>query len=181
MTDFTAEYRTISTDEISPALFDGFIRTQKVVKCRRKRGSEWVTVDAPFIDDWDEGDIKGLCAGLSRTVSGGGVMFGAFIGGKLKGFAAIEPEFFGSRSQYLILSELHVSAEHRGHGMGRRLFELSKSWAKRRGAEKLYMSTHSALESQAFYASVGCVEAEEYNPRLVEKEPCDCQLECEID
>lgn len=178
MTDFTAEYRTISSDEISSALFDGFIRTQKVVKCRRKRGSEWVTVDAPFIDDWDEEDIKKLCEERRCAVSGGGVMFGAFVCGRLKGFAAVETEFFGSRSQYLILSELHVSAEHRGCGIGTELFVLAKQWALNRGAKKLYISAHSAVESQAFYASVGCVEAEEYNAYLVEKEPFDCQLEC---
>jgi len=45
------------------------------------------------------------------------------------------------------------------------------------GAEKLYISAHSSVESQAFYRSMGCAEAEEYNARHVELEPCDCQLE----
>ncbi|MGN1409338.1 MAG: GNAT family N-acetyltransferase [Eubacteriales bacterium] len=181
MPTFITEYRTVAPDEISSDLFDGFVRTQTVMKCRRKRGEEWVIIDEPFIDDWDESDIERLCTELRSTVSQRGVMFGAFIDGKLKGFAAVEPDFFGSRSQYLNLSELHVSAEYRGNGMGKKLFGLAKSWAKRQGAEKLYMSTHSAVESQAFYLSMGCVEAEEYNSRLVEKEPCDCQLECGLE
>ena len=32
-----------------------------------------------------------------------------------------------------------------------------------------------------FYQSVGCREAEEYNPELASAEPCDCQLECPVE
>ena len=53
-----------------------------------------------------------------------------------------------------------------------------KEWAKQKGAKKLYISAHSAVESQAFYKSMVCVEAEVYNQKHVEDEPYDCQLEC---
>ena len=43
---------------------------------------------------------------------------------------------------------------------------------------KLYISAHSAVESQAFYKALGCVEAQVYNKEHVEKEPYDCQMEC---
>ena len=43
--------------------------------------------------------------------------------------------------------------------------------------KKLYISAHSAVESQAFYKKMGCVEAEEYDPAHTAAEPCDCQLE----
>ena len=43
---------------------------------------------------------------------------------------------------------------------------------------KLYISAHSAVESQAFYKAMGCVEAEVYHQGHVEEEPYDCQLEC---
>lgn len=39
------------------------------------------------------------------------------------------------------------------------------------------MSTHSSEETQAFYKAMGCMEAVEYNEKLVSEEPCDCQLE----
>lgn len=45
------------------------------------------------------------------------------------------------------------------------------------GAQALYISAHSSVESQAFYKAMGCVEAKEYQAFHVEKEPCDCQLE----
>ena len=34
-------------------------------------------------------------------------------------------------------------------------FTNIKEWAKQKGAKKLYISAHSAVESQAFYKSMG--------------------------
>ena len=45
---------------------------------------------------------------------------------------------------------------------------------------KLYISAHSAVETQSFYRAMGCVEAEAYCAEHVEREPFDCQLECAI-
>ena len=45
------------------------------------------------------------------------------------------------------------------------------------GARKLYISSHSAVESVAFYLAMGCREAEELEPMHVAKEPYDRQLE----
>ncbi len=53
-----------------------------------------------------------------------------------------------------------------------------KNWAKKKGGKKLYISAHSAVETQAFYQMMGCVDAEEYDPHHVEAEPFDRQLEC---
>lgn len=83
----------------------------------------------------------------------------------------------GKGRDYLDLSSLHVSAELRGRGTGRELFARAADWARERGAKKLYISAHSAVETQAFYKALGCVEAEEYNPEHVEQEPFDCQME----
>jgi len=43
------------------------------------------------------------------------------------------------------------------------------------GAQSLYISAHSSQESQAFYKVMGCAESVEYNTKLVDEEPCDCQ------
>ena len=78
----------------------------------------------------------------------------------------------------LDLTNIHVSEDQRNCGIGKALFGAAKAWAKEHAAEKLYISAHSAVESQAFYRSMGCVEAKEYYREHVEKEPWDCQLEC---
>ena len=169
--------RKILTQELDIALFSGFHRHQQVNQCWRKVNDEWIVIDNPFTEDWGEKEYRFLMACLQNTIATGGVVYGAFFDGKLKGFASIENTFFGSQKQYLELSSIHVSEDCRGCGIGRKLMEAVKAWAKSQGAQKLYISAHSAVESQAFYRAMGCREAEEYNQACVEKEPFDCQLE----
>lgn len=171
------KYRKLEQNEIDIELFRHFERRQTVTKCWRKIGGQWVIQDAPFIDQWGEDDYAELVACLIHTLQTGGVVFAAFRGEALKGFASVEPVLFGSRNEYLDLSSLHVSEDMRRQGVGRKLFHLAAGWAKEKGAEKLYISGHSAVETQAFYRMVGCVEAVEYQQEHVEKEPFDCQLE----
>lgn len=161
-------------------LFNSFIRRQIVTKCRRKINGEWVIRDDPFIDDWSEDDYRFLVSCLKNTAAAGGLVCGAFIDGVLKGFVSVEAEPIGSAGQYMDLSSIHVSADVRKQGIGRELFGAAKRFAKGKNAKKLYISAHSAVESQAFYRSMGCVEAKEYNAEHVKKEPFDCQLECEL-
>ena len=47
-------------------------------------------------------------------------------------------------------------------------------------ASKLYISAHSARESIAAYRKYGCINAEEINEALAEKEPCGLQLEFQL-
>ena len=75
---------------------------------------------------------------------------------------------------------MDISEDMRNKGIGRTLFFAAKEWAKQNGAKKLYISAHSAVESQAFYKAMGCVEAEVYHQKHVEDEPYDCQLECQL-
>ena len=170
-------YRNLRTDEIDRSLFRAFRRRQVVTKCWRNVDGNWVIRDDPFIDDWSEGDYAVLIQCLRRTLSDGGLVCGAFLGDALKGFVSVEAAPIGSRGQYLDLSSIHVSQDARRMGIGRELFAAARQYARERRAEKLYISAHSAVESQAFYRAMGCVEAAEYQPEHVEQEPFDCQLE----
>ena len=174
------EYLVLREDAIDRALFAHFRRRQEVTKCWRKEEGRWCVKDAPFIDDWSQEDYGKLVRDLKHTVRTGGMVAGGFDRQQLKGFVSVEPERFGAGGEYLDLSSLHVSEEMRGQGMGTKLFELAKDWARTKGARKLYISAHSAVESQAFYRAMGCVEAMEYHRMHVEKEPYDCQLECSL-
>ena len=165
------KYRALYAEEICRELFKDFIRHQIVTKCWRKEKGKWIIKDAPFIDDWTEKDY---------TIRSNGLVYGAFYDGKLKGFISVEPEIFGDEQGYCDLSSIHISEDMRNKGIGRTLFLAAKEWAKQRGAKKLYISAHSAVESQAFYKSMGCVEAKVYNQKHVEDEPYDCQLECRL-
>lgn len=171
------QYRAINKDEICRELFNDFIRHQKVTKCWRRCDGKWTVKDAPFIDDWTEDDYRVLVSCLKNTVMSGGFLYGAFYERKLKGFVSVEAEWFGGECEYLDLSSIHVSEDFRKNGIGKALFMSAKEWAQKKGAKKLYISAHSAVESQAFYKSMGCVEAKLINQRHVKEEPFDCQLE----
>lgn len=173
-------YRSIESTELNRSLFRSFRRRQVVNDCYRRVDGQWVIRSDPFIDEWNEEDYKELIACLKNTVETGGIVYGAFDGDVLKGFTSVEAGAFGSRRQYLDLSCIHVSEDMRGRGIGGRLFEMACGWAREHGAKKLYISAHSAVETQAFYRARGCVEAEEYNMEHVEREPYDCQMECRL-
>lgn len=174
------EYRTLQEQEINRSLFEFFIRHQVVDQCLRRKNGTWVVCSDPFIDDWSEKDYVFLIGCLQNTIRTGGFVSGAFVDGRLKGFVSVESGFFGGENHYLDLSSLHVSEDMRRSGIGKKLFLAAGEWAKKQGAEKLYISAHSAMESQAFYRSMGCVEAAEYNQKHVEAEPYDCQLEYDL-
>lgn len=170
-------YRPLTLGEVVPALFEGFTRRQEVTRCWRRENGSWLLKDIAFIDDWSPQDYGTLLDCLRHTLETGGALIGAFQGNQLAGFASVENEFFGSQKQYLQLSSLHVSLPYRHQGIGRRLLEMAAESARGLGAKKLYISAHSAEETQAFYHALGCVEALEYHAPLVEAEPCDCQME----
>ncbi|WP_455715405.1 GNAT family N-acetyltransferase [Anaerosporobacter sp.] len=169
--------KEVSLEDMNYQLFNHFKRHQEVTKCYRKIAGEWIIKDVPFIDEWSEEDYQFLVTCLRNTIVTGGVVYGAFEDNQLKGFASVEPTLFGTNKEYLDLSSIHVSEDMRGNGIGRTLFQTAADWAKNHGAKKLYISAHSAVETQAFYKEMGCVEAAEYNADHVEKEPFDCQLE----
>ncbi|MDD6990206.1 MAG: GNAT family N-acetyltransferase [Oscillospiraceae bacterium] len=171
------DFIRLTDNMINMELFSDFHRHQVVTKCHRKINGEWVVIDNPFVEDWGEKEFEYLVQCLKNTVETGGIVYRAFQNSKLAGLASAENTFFGSRGQYLELSCIHVTEELRDKGIGKKLFRLICEWAIEKGAERLYISAHSSVESQSFYKAMGCTEAEEYSPVHVENEPCDCQLE----
>lgn len=171
------EYKQLKENEINAGLLAGFIRRQVVTKCLRKENGAWTAKDAPFIDDWTQKDRERIAAELKNLAGRGGLVYAAYCGGKLAGFASVSPEPLGESDEYLELTNIHVTEAMRGRGIGRALFYAAAEWAKARGAKKLYISAHSSVESQAFYRSLGCKEAEIYSTRHIEAEPFDIQME----
>lgn len=172
--------RQLTEDEIAPSLFDRFERRQLVNKVFRKQDGNWVIKEHPFVDDWNSEDYLFLTQCLKNTIRCGGAVFGCFIDDALLGFASVEGEPFGSNLEYLDLTSLHVSRGLRRRGIGLKLFVKAAEFAAAHGAGKLYISSHSAVETQAFYRSLGCTDALEINARHAEKEPFDCQLEFDL-
>ncbi len=176
MTD-TIRYAPVTEHNFTVASLDGFIRRQEVAQCWRKRDGQWKLLPIAYVEDWDWEGRRYRAEKLLRSVQNGGAVFGAWAGADLAGFARLEGPRFGSRDQYIDLAQFHVSLPYRGRGIGKELFRMACREARLLGAEKLYISAHSARETMAAYRALGCVEAEEINWALAKKEPCDVQLE----
>jgi len=172
--------KELNLADLTDALFQDFNRHQEVKKCWRQENGEWMLKDVAFTEKWDAANYRFLTECLQNTVKSGGTIYGAFDQKKLIGFASLENTFIGSKEQYLQLSSIHVSCEYRGHGIGKQLFLLIAAKARQIGARKLYISAHSAEETQAFYQTLGCVDAEEPQSDLTAREPCDRQLEYDV-
>lgn len=171
-------YRTLTQQDISRSLFSHFQRHQTVGKCWRKaEDGSWLIKDDPFIDDWSEEDYQFLVACLKHTIATGGIVIGAFEQEQLKGFVSVEAELMGSKKEYLDLTSIHISKDMRKKGIGRELFSRAADWARKHGGKKLYISAHSAVETQAFYRALGCTEAAEYQQSHAAQEPYDVQME----
>jgi len=167
----------LDAKSITDDLLRDFRRHQIVRECWRKENGQWVIKPISFVDDWSDADRLERAARLRQAILEGGAVFAAMKDDQVKGYAAVSAQPMGKHRDYLELKYLHVSEEMRGHGLGRSLFQMAADWARMHGAGKLYISAHSAVETQAFYHAMGCVEAEEYSQPHVEREPCDCQME----
>ncbi len=75
-----------------------------------------------------------LFANFDRKQETGGYAVGAFCSGQLKGFMSMEPALFGSKNQYMDMSNIYVSCDMRHRGIGKNLFQYAKARAKEHGA-----------------------------------------------
>lgn len=169
--------RPIGREEITPDLFHNFDRFQPVEQAWRQVDGRWEVGGVYYTDRWSDEKLKAICENWRRLLTSGGQVWGMFLDGRMKGFSAVAGRLAGSRKQYADMTSLHVSSDCRGMGLGRELFRKAAESGRELGAEKLYISAHSAVDSMAFYHAMGCVEAQEYDPYHVEEEPSDCQLE----
>lgn len=173
-------YEKLGEANFNAASLDGFQRRQEVFRCWRKTDDGYKLAPVHYVEDWDLTERRQLAQRILKTVSDGGLAYGAIKNGEVIGFALLDGALFGSKNQYIDLAEFYVSTPYRGMGVGKRLFAAACDGARELGAAKLYISAHSAEDSISAYKSYGCTFAEEINARLAEKEPCDLQLEYNI-
>ncbi len=164
--------------DLSISMFDHFNRHQEIRWCWQKKNGKWILENTPGMIEWDKQDIISLVDSLRLTLGSNGIMLGAFIGAYLIGFASIESESFGPYYEYVLLSNLHVSYEHRRKGVGKKLFQMARHAAKGLGAQRLYISAPPCEETQAFFQAMRCVEAAYCPVELPAAEPLCRQLEC---
>ena len=123
--DDTLIYRKIEMEELKLELFRKFQRRQNVDRQLQKQGDAWVERPVSLVEEWSKEDYEFLLACLQDTIREGGVVFGAFEGNAVKGFASVSGNPLGYAGTYRDLTSLHVSRDMRGRGIGTRLFHLA--------------------------------------------------------
>lgn len=170
-------YRDVTPEDIAAGVLDDFVRHQVVTKCWRPTPEGWALLPIAFVDDWDGPTRQNRAQCLQALPVQGGRVIGAFEGRALRGYIALNRQSPDCPEDTLEVLSFHVSEPFRHQGIGGRLFALAVAEGRRRGARRLYISAHSAVESQAFYAKLGCVDAQLPDPRHIAAEPFDRQLE----
>lgn len=171
------DYRQLTPEEIPDSLLATFSRYQVTDHVLAYVNGRLIQKEDHFIESWGEKKLIETSRYLRDCTERGGIVLGAFQDSACIGFVSIEPNRFGSYQQYRELTFCHVTSQLRGQGIGKQLFNRSCALARQSGIKSLYLSTHPAVETQAFYQAMGCVLAEEVNPEILAREPLDIQLE----
>ncbi len=170
-------YLKADEDNFNVCSLDNFILNQNVSRCWRFIDGIYKLTPVSYTEDWNLSQRRAVAKKIIDGVKCGSVAVLAVIGGEVVGFALIDGRLFGGENKYADLAELYVSKPFRRKGIGKRLFTLACIEAENFGAEKLYVSAHSAEESISAYKKYGCVSASAPDAAHIEKEPFDLQLE----
>jgi N-acetylglutamate synthase-like GNAT family acetyltransferase len=174
------KFKELEITDINKNILDYYNRYQEIKKCYRKEEGSWILKDIEFIENWDKDRKDKVIKNFMETINKGGSVFGAYDNNKLIGFAVLYNKIFGKRNQYIQLDNMQVSYGYRHKGIGKKLFELCINKTKDMEIEKIYISANSSEETQKFYLSIGCKDAEEIDKELFEKEPFDRHMEYKI-
>lgn len=157
-----------------------FERRQVVDRVIRLQAGQPVESADPFIDDWSTAERQEVKDTLRVALANGGMVCLETCKGRVVGFACVDGAPVDPGGRYYPLKEFHVETGERGRGIGRRLFARCLEEARRKGFQRLYVSSHSARETVLFYQRQGCVDAQWLWPEQVEREPFDYPMEYEV-
>ena len=164
----------LTEKNFTPSSLDSFKRTQTVKKVYRRQNEKYALVDMPYTEDWTL-ERKRKEAQFLRSSEC--IAYLALENNIVVGFTGLKKQLYAS---YMILDMMHVSADYRGKGIGRQLFNCAKEEAKKSGATSLYISACSAEETIAFYKAMGAEITENPIKEFAEAEPYDLQMICRL-
>ena len=174
------EYKELTINDINIDLLKNFERFQEIKKSWRNVNGIWKLIDDEYTINMDKETKQKETKYFSNTIKKGGFVFGAYENKEIIGYSVLLNEKFGSREQYIELKLLHVSSEHRGKGIGKKLFSLCVAKTKEIGIERIYISSNSSEETIKFYIGIGCKDAVEINSEIAGEKKYDRQMEYKV-
>ena len=168
------EIKQVNRSNFTENSMDSFDRYQEVQNVFRMENGRLVLKKQPFAETWSPERRREKAA---EILSEKYITYCAFDGDTVVGEIMLIPELNENR---LIIDSFHVSRDYRRHGIGRRLIETARDYAKNRGAAALYASCSSAEETIRFYMAMGFELSEHPITGCVKDEPFDIQMECRL-
>lgn len=165
VTNFTAS--TIPDDFLKD-----FAHHQKITRKWVRTDAGWELEDASILREWDAEKRIWIAGYMREKIQNGGTVMAAFLPeGQLAGFCCVGGDLAGETASYANLLLLFVDDRFKRHGIGRLLLQEACRYAKKLGAEKLFLSAIPSEDTIAFYQNMGCVDAKEIvNPFVDDEE-----------
>ena len=175
----SVEFRTLGRDEIE--MIWTIDRREYIARMYRFEDGELVLVPHDFdVPGWHPETVRTTTPLLYECYDRGGKFFAAFEGEELAGISVLDTVWRGQRRDLLQLEMLHVGRDHRGNGLGTRLFEQAREAARTCGAAGLYISATPSENTVHFYQRRGARLLSTPDVELFAKEPEDIHLECDV-
>ena len=154
---------------------DSYERRQDVKRVFRRKGSEYVLVEMPYVEDWSLEKKQQVARDISSDEY---ISYIALDDDKVVGFIGLEKQL---KNDCMILDIIQVSLAYRGNGIGKKLFNIGKQEAKKAGAKALYISACSSEETIAFYKAMGAELTNSPIREIADDEPYDLQMVCSVE
>ena len=122
---------------------------------------------------YGEHSVEAQRHALEHYVDGGGIAFGAFLGGRMVGIGVVVPYLRPGVAQ---LALLHVSEPLRAAGIGGRLSGELENVARSGGDSAMIVSATPSANTVRLYLSRGYELMTEPLPELFEREPEDVHM-----
>ena len=173
------EFRTLGRDEIE--LIWTIDRREHIARMYRFEDGELVLVPHGVdVPGWDPDNVRRTTPLLYECHDRGGKFFAGFEGEQIAGVSVLEAVWRGERRDLLQLEMMHVGRDHRGNGVGTRLFEQAREAARSCGAAGLYISATPSENTVHFYQRRGARLLSTPDVELFAKEPEDIHFECPV-
>lgn len=169
--------KRLRADDIDPGFLKTFNHRQHITQQWAKHNDSWVLEECDLLRQWRDEKRVWLAEYLSEQ-SEKGAVFGAFSDKQLVGFCAVDSTLAGKTAKYLNLTLLFVDDAKQRQGIGRELFKEVCRFARKAGAEKLFISAVPSFETVAFYLALGCTDAAEIVEEFIDTDEDRCMEFC---
>ena len=163
---------------VNSDFLDGFNRYSNITSLLHKERNSYIEKTVDYTEDWNTEELSETTAKIRKFHSEGSTVIGAYYKHQVVGFVLFDSlSIIGETT----MPFLHVSSNHRGKGIGSKLFSIAGVYALRNGSNTLYVSSHPSTRTVYFYKSMGCIVSKDIHTFLSQKEPDDIQLEYKLD